>query len=121
AQTTQAGAFTIEPVVLRGDPVSQGGDFFNRDGADGDLSGVHGLNDLGQVLIEGTGGNCLIGLHVGANRGGTRIVDFCHPTSSGLFSLLGQADINNAGQVVLNAGIAVNHQIVEMILLYSDQ
>ncbi|HXG93036.1 MAG TPA: choice-of-anchor tandem repeat NxxGxxAF-containing protein [Blastocatellia bacterium] len=116
----QSGAFTISPVVKRGDSRADGGTFFDCDFCNVRIAGDHGLNDLGQVVISGFAGNCGVGVYVVSNRTGFRVADVCHPTSFGRLSLFAGANINNRGQVVLNMGPAINNTIVDMILLYSD-
>lgn len=116
----QEGAFTMTPVVLRGDPRSGGGTFFDCDACDMRIASEHGLNDLGEVVIFGFAGNCGSGVYVVSGRTGFPIVDACHPSPFGRLALFIGANINNQGQVALNMGPAVNNTIVDMILLYSD-
>ena len=121
AQTAQpTTAFTISPVVKRGDPRMDGGTFFDFDFCDVRIAGEHGLNDLGQVVISGFVGNCTTGVYVVSDRTGFPVADTCHATPFGRLALYAGANINNRGQVALNMGPAVNNTIVDMILLYSD-
>jgi hypothetical protein len=113
--------FTLTPVVLRGDPVADGGTFFDCDTCVvNKLGGKRALNDSGQVLILGWGGQCDVGLFVGSNRSGFRVADFCHTTPFGRLTAFLQSDINNQGQVATNAGPTINNTIIDMILQYSD-
>jgi len=116
----QTTAFTISPVVKRGDPRMDGGTFFDFDFCDVRIAGEHGLNDLGQVVISGFVGNCTTGVYVVSDRTGFLVADTCHPTPFGRLALYAGANINNRGHVALNMGPAVNNTIVDMILLYSD-
>ena len=116
----QEGAFTMTPVVLRGDPRSGGGTFFDCDACDMRIAGEHGLNDLGEVVIFGFAGNCGSGVYVVSGRTGFPLVDACNPAPFGRLALFIGANINNQGQVALNMGPAINNTIVDMILLYSD-
>lgn len=118
--TAQEGSFTITPVVIRGDPRSGGGTFFDCDACDVKIAGEHGLNDAGQVVIFGFAGNCGLGVYVVSGRTGFPVVDACHPSPFGRLALFIGANINNQGQVALNMGPAVNNTIVDMILRYSD-
>jgi|GEM_PF-2459946 len=114
------GAFTISPVVRRGDPRADGGTFFDCDFCDVKIAGERGLNDSGQVVIFGITGGCTGDVYVVSGRTGFKIVDNCHPTPFGRFSLFAGANINNQGQVALNMGPAIDNVIVDMILRYSD-
>ena len=116
----QTTAFTISPVVKRGDPRMDGGTFFDFDFCDVRIAGEHGLNDLGQVVISGFVGNCTTGVYVVSDRTGFPVADTCHSSPFGRLALFIGANINNQGQVALNMGPAVNNTIVDMILLYSD-
>lgn len=116
----QNSGFTMTPVVKRGDPRADGGTFFDCDSCDVRIAGEHGLNDLGQVVIFGQRvGECGIGVYVVAQRTGFRVADNCHASPFGRLSLFAGANINNEGQLALNAGPAINNTIVDMILLYS--
>jgi hypothetical protein len=119
-RTTQEAVFTMTPVVIRGDPRSGGGTFFDCDACDMRIAGEHGLNDLGRVVISGFAGNCGFGVYVVSGRTGFPVVDACRPAPFGRLALFIGANINNQGQVALNMGPAVNNTIVDMILLYSD-
>ena len=117
----QAEAFTISPVVRRGDPRADGGTFFDCDFCDVKIAGEHGLNELGQVVISGLRvGSCGIGVYVVSGRTGFRVADNCHPSPFGQFSLFAGANINNQEQVALNIGPNINNVIVDMILLLNS-
>lgn len=119
-RSAQEAAFTITPVVIRGDPRSGGGTFFDCDACDVEIGGEHGLNDAGQVVISGFAGNCGFGVYVVSNRSGFPVVDACHLSPFGRLGLFIGANINNRGQVALNMGPVVNNRTVDMIILFSD-
>jgi hypothetical protein len=112
--------FTMTPLVIRGDPRSGGGTFFDCDACDVRIAGEHGLNDAGQVVISGFAGNCGFGVYVVSGRTGFPVVDACHLSPFGRLGLFVGANINNRGQVALNMGSVVNNRTVDMILLFSD-
>jgi hypothetical protein len=117
---SQSHAFTLSPIVTRGEPAPGGGRFFES-GGEGFLSGDHALNDKGEVVISAIGvpgGFSGMYLVSGSNR--VRIIDFAHGFGGARLGFLGQASINNLGQVALNAGPTINNTIVDMLLLYSD-
>ncbi|HEU4389799.1 MAG TPA: choice-of-anchor tandem repeat NxxGxxAF-containing protein, partial [Blastocatellia bacterium] len=113
------GGFVVTPIVRRGDPTSDDGRLFDRDDIDVFLIGDHPFNDAGQAVIWGGVADCSIGIYVVSNRTGVRLADVCRPAPFGRLSLFAGANINNEGQVAMNAGTTVNNRIVDMILLHS--
>src|SRR5215510_11541566 len=58
----QSAGFAITPIVKRGDPVSDGGRFFDCDDCEGRVAGLHAFNNRGDVTIAAeVVSGCLIG------------------------------------------------------------
>ena len=121
AATAQSTAFTISPIVKRGDPVSDGGRFFDCDDCEGRVIGLHAFNNRGDAAIsaEVVSGTCFTNRFLITGGQSIRLADFCHTTEFGKLTLLATANVNDAGQTALNAGVTIDNRIVDMLLLYS--
>ena len=118
----QSTSFTISPIVKRGDPVGDGGRFFDCDDCEGRINGLHAFNNRGDVAIAADvmSGTCFVNRFLITGAQSIRLGDFCHITQFGRLTLLGPVNVNDVGQTALSAGITVDNRIVEMLLLYSD-
>jgi hypothetical protein len=122
AATAQSTAFTITPIVKRGDPSADGGRFFDCDDCEGRINGSHAFNNRGDVALAAdvVSGSCFINRYLVSGGQSFRVADFCHATEFGKLTLLGLLNLNDQAQVAINTGVTVNNKIVEMLLLYSN-
>jgi hypothetical protein len=117
---SQGHAFTLSPILTRGEPAPGGGRFFEG-GGEGFLSGDHALNDKGEVVISAIGvPGGFSGMYIASGSNRVRVIDFAHGFGGARLGFLGNASINNLGQVALNAGPNTNNTIVDTLILYSD-
>ncbi|MCI0489970.1 MAG: hypothetical protein L0229_25535 [Blastocatellia bacterium] len=118
----QSSGFAITPIVKRGDPVSDGGRFFDCKECIGHVAGFQAFNNQGDVAIlaDVVSGSCFTNRFIISGRESIRLADFCHTTEFGKLTFLGPVNINDQRQAAINAGVTVNDRIVEMLLLYSD-
>src|ERR1044071_8760165 len=80
----QGGAFTIKLLVRRGDPVLEGGAFFDCRSCEGGLVGNQSINNFNNVLVWGEDtGSCSAGRYIAFERSGQRVVDSCQTTPFG--------------------------------------
>jgi hypothetical protein len=119
--TPQPGAFTFELLVRRGDPVHQGGAFFNCKDCEGYLAGAQSINNYDGVLVRGdhTGG-CLNGRYIAYDRRGERVVDSCEATAFGRLEDFGGAVLNDYDQVAFQGAMKVDGSLIWATYLYSD-
>jgi hypothetical protein len=117
---SQSHGFTITPILTRGEPAPGGGQFFDCDGCEAFLAGDHALNDKGEVVLLSFVAQSSPGLFLVSNSASVRIIDIAHGFGGARLGFLGNASINNAGQVALNAGPTINNTVVDMLFLYSD-
>ena len=118
----QSTGFTITPIVKRGDPVGDGGRFFDCDDCEGRVVGLHAFNNAGDVAIlaDVVSGTCFTNRFVISGEETIRLADFCHTTEFGKLTFLGPVNINDSGQAAINAGVTIGNRIVEMLLLFSE-
>ena len=118
----QTGGFGITPIVKRGDPVSDGGRFFDCADCQGRVIGLHAFNNRGDVAIaaEVVAGTCFSNRFLISAGESIRLADFCQTTEFGKLTFLGPVNINESGQAAINTGVTIDNRIVEMILLSGD-
>jgi hypothetical protein len=118
----QSSGFGVTPIVKRGDPVSDGGRFFDCGDCEGRVAGLHAFNKRGDVAISAdvVSGTCFTNNFLISGPESIRLANFCHTTEFGQLTYLGPVNINDAGQAALNAGITIDNRIVEMLLLFSE-
>jgi hypothetical protein len=115
----QVGGFTIIPILTRGEPAPDSGRFFDCDQCQAFLYGDHVLNDRGEVVLFSFVPGGFTGLYLVSSTKRSRIVDFVHGIGDGQpVGLIGNASINNAGQVAVNAGPIVNNTVVDSLFVY---
>ena len=99
----QSRAFTITPVVKRGDPSPDGGRFFGCDDCGGRINGSHAFNNLGHTAFAAeTEGRCFDALFLITGPGSTVLSDPCTETRFGKLGF-GDANINALGQAAFKA------------------
>jgi hypothetical protein len=120
--SSRNSAFLFEPLVKRGDPVTEtGGFFFNCSDCEGFLAGFQALNNLNYAVVSGDStGTCSTARYLVYQRSGTPIVDACHASAFGQFDSFGETAINDHLQVVFNATIPIGGRSVPGVFLYSD-
>ncbi|HSB09662.1 MAG TPA: choice-of-anchor tandem repeat NxxGxxAF-containing protein [Blastocatellia bacterium] len=120
---SQTRGFGITPIVKRGDPVSDGGRFFDCADCQGRVIGQHAFNNRGDVTIaaEVVSGLCFSNRFLISGGESIRLADFCRTTEFGKLTFLGPVNINDNGHAAINAGVTIDNRIVEMILLSGDR
>jgi hypothetical protein len=117
----QSNGFVITPIVKRGDPIGDGGRFFDCDGCEGRVVGLHAFNNLGDVAIGGdTSGSCFEGRFLISGGQSIRLADFCQQTPFGKFGILGSVNINDRGQAALLAGVPAESGIDAALFIYAN-
>jgi hypothetical protein len=117
----QSGGFTFTPILRRGDPVGDGGRFFDCDHCEGRVVGMYGFNNRGDVAIGAdTSGSCVEGRFILTEGRVTRLADFCQPIPWGMYGFLSSVNLNNVGQATLLAGITRGSRVNAALFLYSD-
>src|SRR5260370_26682099 len=105
-----SGAFSLSALVRRGDPTPDGFKFFDCELCESSLRGLHSLSKRGEMVFfsaqvgpgAGVCGPAADFLLSGAIT--TRLIDFCHDTPLGKLGLVGLANLNDQGQVIMGAG-----------------
>jgi hypothetical protein len=117
----QSSGFNVTPIIKRGDPVSDGGRFFDCDGCEGRVIGLHALNNLGDVAIGGDiSGSCFEGRFIISGGESIRLADFCQQTPFGKFGILGSVNVNDNRQAAMLVGVIVDSRIDAALLLFSE-
>ncbi|HTG15723.1 MAG TPA: choice-of-anchor tandem repeat NxxGxxAF-containing protein [Blastocatellia bacterium] len=117
----QSNGFVITPIIKRGDPIADGGRFFDCDGCQGRVIGSHAFNNLGDVAIGGdTSGSCFEGRFLISGGQSIRLADFCQQTPYGRFGILGSVNINDRGQAALLVGVPAGSRIDAALFLNTN-
>ncbi len=117
----QSSGFGITPIVRRGDPVSDGGRFFDCDLCEGRVVGFHALNNKGDVAIGAdTTGSCNEGRFLVSSGSSIRLADFCQQTPFGKLGILGSVNINQQSDAAMLVGVPVSNRVDAALLLRSN-
>src|SRR5690242_6537490 len=113
----QSRAFSVTPLIQRGDPRPDGGTFFTCDNCVAWLPDFHAFNDRGEALVETMSNQSFEALFLVSDSSKTLLFDAAHPTAYGKL-LLSYVTLNNQGQA---AFIGFNKEADQTSLfLYSD-
>src|SRR6185295_17184617 len=116
----QTSGFSITPVIKRGDPVGDGGRFFDCDGCEGRVVGLHAFNNKGDVTIGAdTTGSCFEGRFLISGNLSIRLADFCRQTPFGKFGILGSVNINQQSQAAMLVALPVEGRLDAALFLHS--
>ena len=117
----QSAGFNITPIVKRGDPVGDGGRFFDCDDCEGRVVGLHAFNDKGEVTIGAdTSGTCFEGRFLISGGLTIRLADFCQQTPWGKFGILSSVNLNQRSQAAMLVAVPVDGRLDAALFLYSD-
>lgn len=117
----QTGAFTISPILKRGDPVLANGRYVDCNDCEGGLLGAHAFNNLEDVALWGESpGSCVGESLLVSGKQTIRLADICIGTPWGFFRSLGPVNINDLGEAAVHAGPLTDGRIINMLFLHSD-
>ena len=118
--SAQSTGFSISPIVKRGDPIGDEGRFFDCDGCEGRVVGLHAFNNKGDVTIGAdTSGSCFEGRFLVSGGSIIRLADFCQQTPWGKFGILGSVNINQRGQAAMLVAVPVDGRLDAALFLYA--
>jgi hypothetical protein len=118
----QSAGFAVTPIVKRGDPVGDGGRFFDCDDCEGRVVGLHAFNNRGDVVIgaDVVAGTCFTNRFLISGGQTIRLADFCHQTPWGKFGILSSVNLNQRSQAAMLAAVPVEGRLDAALFLYSD-
>ena len=117
--SAQSTGFSISPIVKRGDPIGDEGRFFDCDGCEGRVVGLHAFNNKGDATIGAdTSGSCFEGRFLVSGGSIIRLADFCQQTPWGKFGILGSVNINQQSQAAMLVAVPVDGRLDAALFLY---